>query len=378
MAGFECASQRRADGRRLDLLASTGHEAHAASDYALAAAHGLRTARDGMRWHRIETSPGRYDWSSVEPMAKAAVAAGVQVIWDLCHYGYPDDLDIWSPAFPERFARFSKEAARFIGSLGDDVPYFCPVNEISYWAWAGGDMAMFNPNARGRGGELKRQLARAAIAAIDAVREVDARARFIVAEPAIFVYPNGHKPQHRRDAENYRLSQFEAHDMLIGKLAPELGGAPDRLDIVGVNYYPDNQWVLGAGAIPMGHHDYRPFREMLAETCERYGRPVIVSEAGAEHSARPSWLHYVAGEVAAARKAGHAVDGVCLYPVVDYHGWDNDRCCEVGLFGFADDNGERSPYAPLAEELARQQALFAGAVSGDGGPRVVPLRREAS
>ena len=100
LAGFECASQRRFDGKRLDLLASTGHDVHAAKDYALIAQHGMRAARDGMRWHMIERAPGFYDFSSVEPMARAASAAGVQVIWDLCHYGYPDGLDIWSPAFP--------------------------------------------------------------------------------------------------------------------------------------------------------------------------------------------------------------------------------------------------------------------------------------
>ncbi|HVI28071.1 beta-glucosidase [Hansschlegelia sp.] len=358
LAGFECAAQKRADGRRLDLLASTGHDVHVRSDYALLAAHGMRAARDGMRWHRIELSPGFYDWSSVAPMAQAAAKAGVQVIWDLCHYGYPDKLDIWSAAFPERFARFAKAATRFLCDQSDDVPYFCPVNEISFWAWAGGDMARFNPTVRRRGAELKRQLVRATIAAIDAVREVEPRARFICAEPSINVFPASHRADDHAAAENYRLSQFEAHDMLIGRVAPELGGSPDKLDIVGLNFYPDNQWVLGGGAIPMGHHDYKPFHEMLAETHHRYGRPVIVSETGAEHSARPAWLNYVAGEVAAAREAGVPVEGLCLYPIIDYPGWENDRLCAVGLFGAADENGRRAVYRPLAEELERQQVRF--------------------
>jgi hypothetical protein len=43
------------------------------------------------------------------------------------------------------------------------------------------------PFATGRGPELKRQLARAAIAAIEAVRSVDSRARFVQAEPLINV-----------------------------------------------------------------------------------------------------------------------------------------------------------------------------------------------
>jgi hypothetical protein len=61
IAGFECSSPRRRDGRRLDLLAATDHDRLAAHDYRHVAAHGLRTVRDGLRWHRIEAAPGRYD-----------------------------------------------------------------------------------------------------------------------------------------------------------------------------------------------------------------------------------------------------------------------------------------------------------------------------
>jgi beta-glucosidase/6-phospho-beta-glucosidase/beta-galactosidase len=378
MAGFECASQRRADGRRLDLLEATGHARHALADYALAMRHSLKVARDGLRWHRIETAPGRYDWSSAEPMARAAGAVGMQVIWDLCHYGYPDDIDIWSAAFPERFARFSAAAARFLTDHGDHVPYFCPINEMSYWAWAGGDTARFNPNARRRGPELKLQLARAAIAATAAIREVAPNARFIVAEPAIHVAPKGAGPKASARAENYRLAQFEAHDMLIGRRNPELGGSPETLDIVGMNFYPENQWFLDRGTIPLGHYAYKPFREMLIEASGRYGRPVIVSETGAEGTARPAWLHYVADEVAAAVAAGAQVEGVCLYPVLDYPGWENNRLCRVGLFGEADANGRRAVSTSLAAELERQAARFARPEAAEPNERVVALRRGAS
>lgn len=371
MAGFECASQRRSDGKRLDLLASTGHDSHAASDYALIASHGMRAARDGMRWHLIETAPGFYDFSSVEPMAKAAAEAGVQIIWDLCHYGYPDGLDIWTPSFPERFARFARAAAKFLREQGDEVPYFCPINEMSFWAWAGGDMGRFNPSARGRGDELKRQLVRAAIAGIDAVREVDPRARFIVAEPSIHVAPNGDSPQAIADAANYCEVQYAAHDMLVGRIEPQLGGSPDKLDIVGMNFYPDNQWVLGGPPIPLGQYNYRPFREILIDTWKRYGRPVIVSELGAENTARPAWLYYVAQEIAAAREAGAQIEAACLYPIFDYPGWENDRLCEVGLFGSPDAGGARRVCEPLARELAVQRRRFEQDLAE-------PLLREAS
>ena len=86
----------------------------------------LRTVRDGLRWHLIEARPRDYDWSSFLPMLRAATAAGVQVVWDLCHYGWPDDIDIWSPEFVERFAAFAAAAARVVRDETDAVPFYCP------------------------------------------------------------------------------------------------------------------------------------------------------------------------------------------------------------------------------------------------------------
>lgn len=138
MAGYECASQRRGNGQRLDLQASTGHARWAANDYQQLAHLGIACARDGLRWHVIETRPGHYDWSSFLPLLHAARRHGIQVIWDLCHYGYPDDLDIGRPAFVERFARFAGAVARLMKEEGFNEPVYCPINEISFWSWAGG------------------------------------------------------------------------------------------------------------------------------------------------------------------------------------------------------------------------------------------------
>ena len=72
LGGFECSSHRRCDGRRLDLLAATGHDRLADADHEELARHGIRTVRDGLRWHLIEQSPGQYDWSSFLPILRAA------------------------------------------------------------------------------------------------------------------------------------------------------------------------------------------------------------------------------------------------------------------------------------------------------------------
>lgn len=365
--GFECSTHRRHDGRRLDLIAATGHDRHAHTDYAVLAAHGLRTVRDGARWHRIERVPGHYDWSSFLPMLQAARDNGIQPIWDICHYGWPDDLDIWQPAFVERFARFAGALAQLVRDEGINTPFYSPVNEISYWAWAGGDQAMFNPMTRGRAQELKHQLVRANIAAIEAVRAVEPRARFVQVDPVIQVLPLPGRPETGETAEAQRLAMFEAWDLLTGRAWPGLGGKPEYLDIVGINYYSDNQWFLGGQTVRVGHPAYRPFQGILAEIYQRYRRPILIAETGAEGDERAPWLRYVAEETFAAMQRGVPVEGICLYPVQDYPGWTNERHCATGLIGVPDSNGRRKLHAPLQAELNAQQARLARLLEDQAG-----------
>ena len=356
--GFECSTHRRGDGRRLDVVAAIGHDRYAAADYRTLAGYGIRTVRDGFRWHLCEPSAGRYDFSSVRPMLRAARETGTQVIWDLLHYGWPDGIDIWRPEFVDRFVRFAVAAARVVREESDEVPFYCPVNEVSFFAWGGGDAGYLNPFARGRGHELKLQLARTAIAAMDAIWAVEPRARFVHADPVINVIPHPHRPHEWGHAEGHRQAQFQGWDMIAGLSWPQLGGTPRHLDLVGVNYYFNNQWIHGAGPIDIGHPLHRPFRYLLAETYARYGRPVFVAETGVEGDRRPDWLAGIAAEVRAARAAGVPVAGLCLYPVADHPGWDNDRPCPNGLLAAEGGPGGRVANPPLAAELKRQRALF--------------------
>lgn len=359
MGGFECSSHRRPNGQRLDLIAATHHDQHVLADYQTLQTHGIATVRDGFRWHLIEQTPGQFDFSSARPLVHAAQVTGVQVIWDLCHYGWPDDLDVWGPQFVPRYAAFARAAAAFIKQELDVVPYYVPINEISFLAWAGGDAGFLNPHAHGRSFELKVQLVRAAIAGIEAIWSVDARARIIHADPMIHVAADRYRPQEQHEAEIHRQNQFQAWDMLCGDLWPQLGGHPKYLDILGVNYYSNNQWINGGGPIDRFHPQYRWFSHMLGELYTRYGRTLIVAETGCEGEARAEWLAYIGREVRLALDAGVPVRGICLYPILDYPGWDDERHCRTGLLSYAVESGHRTSDARLSAMLAAQQAQFA-------------------
>ena len=358
LGGFECSCHQLRSGKRLDLINATGHDRHVRADYERLRSVGIATARDAVRWHLIETRPYHYDFASFLPMVQAARETGVQVIWDLFHYGWPNDLEIFQPEFVNRFRAFAKAFAHIFANETDSIPFISPINEISYFAWAAGDAGYLNPFTLARSFELKAQLVRATIEAIEVIWDELPNARIVHADPVINVIPNPQRPEDRHHAEGFRLAQYQAWDMLSGRLWPLLGGQDKYLDIIGLNYYNHNQWVYEGEFLDPDHPLYRPFSDILGEIYTRYKRPIFISETGVEGELRADWLRYISGEVGAALEAGIPVEGLCLYPICDYPGWDDDRCCQTGLWGYADANGERMLHQPLAIELQRQQQFF--------------------
>ncbi len=356
MGGFEGATHRRGDGLQIDVLRAMRHDTHAAEDYGLLSQAGIRTVRDALRWHRIERATGRYDWSSFLPMLRASQSTGTQVIWDLCHWGLPPDIDVFSPAFIDQFARFAGAAARVVAQETDAIPFYAPMNEISFWSWIGGDVGGFYPYHQGSGNRLKYQLVRAAIAATEAVRAVDPRARFLQPEPLIHIADNPAFPLETDAIARYNESQYAVYDLLSGRI-PDCGGDPSYLDILGVNYYWNNQWMHRAGNTPLGHLSHRSLSSMLIALAARYDRPLIVSETGAEGESGPGWLALVAHETNRAIAQGVPLQGICLYPVSDYPGWDDDRHCECGALALNANYDLRTLRKPDTETLHLLQRL---------------------
>ena len=364
LGGFECSTHRLRNGKRLDLVHSTKHDQFATSDYQLLQEYGISTVREGLRWHLIEERPQHFDFSSAEPIIRAARETGTEVIWDFWHYGWPDDIDILSAEFVHRFTRFALAATELL-SESFEAPLICPVNEISFFSWAGGEAGIFNPFAKHRGGEMKNQLVRASIEAIGPMREINPRVRICHIDPMINVIPE--RPENAADANAYHQSQFEACDMIMGAKAPELGGRPEFVDLIGVNYYIHNQWTYpgraGSMLVPSDPR-YRHVRDLLQENYARFHKAIFIAETGIEDETRPAWLRYMCNEIYAAMAEGVPVQGICLYPILNHPGWDDDRHCYNGLLDYADEIGKRKAYAPLVRELARQAEILDGIRTG--------------
>nr|MDQ2900084.1 amine oxidase [Acidobacteriota bacterium] len=326
VGGYESASHINGAGERLDMIASVQHDTQVEHDYALLRSMGMQTARDGIRWHLIDRG-GRYDFSSFAPMLAAAQRHAVQVIWDICHYGWPDDIDLFSPAFVDRFAKFSAAVARFVADRSHEIPFYAPMNEISFFAWGAARGFMF-PFAAGRDAEIKEQLVRATVASCEAIWAVDPRARFVYPEPIMHVVPPRGRPDLAAKAAQDTESQFEAWDMLAGRVAPRLGGNPKYLDILGANFYYSNQWeVEGKGRLKWEEspRDNRwvPLHRLLSDVYARYKRPLFIAETSHIGVGRGEWIRETAQEVCEARNQGVPIQGICLYPILDRHDWAN-------------------------------------------------------
>lgn len=359
-AGFECSTHKLQSGKRLDLVHSTRHDVFVGQDYARLRELGIQTVREGIRWTLIEKQPGNFDFDSVRPFLKAAREQNIEILWDLLHFGWPDYLDIFDGSWVEAFAELAYNFARMLREESQPPWHISPVNEISFMAWGGGDAELLNPFAEHRGEELKQQLVRAFLAAVNAIRSLGMEVAIISPEPVIHIVGRPGVPGDDVAAENYRRSMFEAWDMITGRLHPELGGAEQFLDIIGVNYYERNQWWNFGETIWRGEPEFRPFRDILADVYERYHRPLFVAETGNEDNRRPGWLRYIATEVRAAMEKGIPMQGICLYPILNHPGWADDRHCHNGLWDYASESGHREIYEPLAAEIREQQQMMKG------------------
>ena len=346
----------------MDLIASTGHDRFAADDYRRLVDAGMLTARDGLRWHLIEKEPFKYDFDSVRDQIDGIRKTGMQVIWDIFHYGCPDDLDIFSDEFRDRLAAFSAASVEFLAAETPGRLVVCPVNEISFFSWIAGEVGRFHPKAKRRGDELKRQMVRASVSAMDAMRAVVPDIVFVHTDPAIHVVGAKNNRSSQRAAEAYRQAQFQAFDMLSGRFEPALGGGERYLDVIGLNYYFHNQWRYpNRQKIRVGHPDYRPFSKILSEYYDRYKKPILIAETGIEDDERPDWFRYVCDQVRVAMADGVEILGVCLYPIVNHPGWEDERHCHNGLWDYLNEENGREPYEPLLEEVRVQEAAFAAA-----------------
>jgi beta-glucosidase/6-phospho-beta-glucosidase/beta-galactosidase len=363
LSGFECSTFLWKDQRRRNLIAETQHDTQVQQDYQILHDLGIAVAREGVPWPLVDLG-GQYDFSCIDPMIDALNQAQILPIWDLCHYGYPDDLDPFSPSFSERFAAYCRAAARYIHPRVRGPYFFSPINEITYFAYIGGEWGWVAPYRRTRQDRhtLRVALCRAAIAGVNALREVIPDARMVHIDPLVQVVAPRDRPDQAEAARHETYEDtFVAWDILCGRQHPELGGSPEVLDIVGVNNYAFGQMEYREHgphqALPPGDDRIVPLCDLLQLVWDRYHRPMIIAETSGLGYGRAAWLRDVMEEALAAVDLGMDLHGICLFPAVDMTDWNTGEWLHNGLCDLVEADGElrREPHPPYVEELHRWQ-----------------------
>jgi hypothetical protein len=330
MGGFECTDQLNKHGDRVDLINTTHHLSRLASDYEQLKQFGITTVREGIRWSHVEKQPYVYDFSVVQMMLQQGKAAGIQQIWDICHFGYPDDMQPLHPHFTQRFVGVCRAFVEFYRSVDPTGTLIVtPINEVGYISWLGGEEAGTTPYLTGKGWTVKYALMRAYIAGIKAMKAIDPTIRIMTTEPIVnIVPPLAATEADIQEAAAAHQYQFQSLDILAGHLCPELGGSPDLLDLLGFNFYYNNQWVVGYNEfLPWLNEDpdprWRPLSQLLAEAYERYQKPILLTETSHPGEDRPLWIDFIAKECRLVLDKGIPFWGICLYPIIDRPDWDN-------------------------------------------------------
>jgi beta-glucosidase/6-phospho-beta-glucosidase/beta-galactosidase len=332
------------------MLKASRHDEYCRMDYTLAKQLGVTTVREGLSWHQIDTGTGIYDFSRFEPMMKIGQEEGMQQIWDLNHFDFPDYLDPFSENFPKKFGEYAKRAIEVIRKYQAGTLYISPINEISFFAWIGADRGVWSPYKKGQhnGLAFKQQLVRASLAAMKSIWSIDNDVRFIHIDP--FMRRVAVEPAHRKVTKSVNefnnLVRFEAWDMIAGKTYPEVGGEPHYLDIVGMNYYFHNQEFVFSreknaveyAAMEWDSQARIPFWQMIKEVYDRYQRPIVISETGSVGELRSEWWKRTLKEVDEGITRGLPICGVCAYPTVDRPESVNYLLRLSGLWDFKDDD----------------------------------------
>jgi hypothetical protein len=378
LSGFECSTFFWKDQGRRDLCEETQHRVHADEDYRMLGPLGIAVAREGIPWPMVDRG-GVYDFSYIDPFLEAQRRHNVLPIWDLCHYGYPDDLDPFGEEFALRFAAYAKAAAEYVTLRAHHgPPLFTPMNEITFFGYMAGNWAWAAPFGKDRETRRRLTLAMSAadIAGVKAIREVVPEARMVHIDPLVWVVP----PRDRPDlAEAARIESYDdayiAWDVIGGLRHPELGGSPEILDIIGFNNYSFGQMEYREegphAALEPGDDRIRPLADLIEEAWARYKLPCIVAETSGLRGGRPDWLNDVVTESLAAVSRGVDLHGICLFPAVDMPDWHKGGWLHNGIADLEElPNGSlmRVPYVPYVERLHHWQKRLNRVTTLDDDP----------
>jgi len=333
-------------GRTLDEYELTDHYERWESDVGLLAELGIRSARYGIPWHRINPAQGRWDfhWAD-EPLSKL-LDLGIHPVVDLVHYGLPSWIDgaFSNPDLPKYMAEYaSRIAERFKGR----IHAYTPLNEPRVTAWYCGKLGWWPPFKRGWRGftSVMMGVCRGIVETSHALLSVDPE--IVLAHVDATDLYEGATPELAKEAAHRQDIVFLALDLVSGRVngahalhgwllrqgvsEDELVWFRERavpLDMIGINLYPlfsDKRLVRTAGGLRtrMPYASANIVDRLADLYFQRYKRPIFVSETASEGSLarRRAWLEDSVVAVSRVRARGIPLVGYTWWPLFALVTW---------------------------------------------------------
>jgi beta-glucosidase len=336
-----------ATGRTLDEYELTGHYQRWEEDLGLITELGVKTARYGVPWHRIQPAPDVWDWTFADQTLERLLELGVDPIVDLVHYGLPPWIEgaYLNPRYPDYVAEYAgRLAERFRGRL----LWYTPLNEPRITAWYCGRLGWWPPFLRGWRGFITVMLAvcRGIVRTVEALRavdpeivpvHVDATDLFETSDPAL-----------EQEAKRRQEIVFLALDLVSGRVRKthplflwlQEHGASEAdlawfgehaadLPVIGMNMYPmftQKCLLRDAGGrlrikLPYASGDLVARLGRLYY--DRYRVPLMISETASIGSLRrrQAWLDTSVAATRQLRQEGVPLVGYTWWPMFALVAW---------------------------------------------------------
>ena len=349
----------------VDVAEITGHGDRWREDLRLLGSLGIRRLRLPVRWHRVETAPGAYDFSHTDEVMARVQELGMSPILDLVHHtSYPRWLD---DGFAD--ARFGGAYLRWCEQVARRYPWvreYTLFNEPFATLFLAGHQALWPPYGRGVDGfcRLLHNVVPPLVQATQMVAELLPAATHVWVDTCEDHQGTaGDAAEYARVCNDRRtivLDLVLGHDLdvdrrpflnqvvrqgggrLLDRLA-ELG--PGLVDVIGLDYYPHSEWWYDAAGGHAPSPKPRGFASLARSYADRYRRPVLLAETNIRGFAsdRATWLRLMLEQYERAVADGVDLRGFCWFPTVDSSDWDSllargaGRVDPVGLVSLAAD-----------------------------------------
>ena len=381
-------------GTGTDILGTTRHIERWQSDLELLRLAGITELRYSVPWHRIERTPGDFDFSWFDgPMAYFESHHMRPILDPLHHVSFPEWLThgFAHPDFPTYYTRFIVSLAQRYPWVdrytifNEPLPTTILCSLTGDWYPHQQSDDCFVPMAI--------NVSKAICLATQALRQVNPEIQFLHVESAEAHWALDKESEEWVEFANRR--RFLMHDLILGTvdrthaLYPYLRkhgfttdqmswqqANPGTIDILGMDYYAHSEmdwyWDAGLGRANIGGTVQRPagFLPLGKAYASRFSVPVFLGETNIRGSYldRLTWLKFME-EQCETLASQVEFRGFCWYPSIDSTDWCHlcTRATGIvdpqGIWGLDDQRWRREPselstaYSALARGQIRSAEI---------------------